>query len=194
MKATERIHQNLEDFFKEHDWYYDRRKNYYKNLGKPINKIISIPFLAQCIMTIVMKEPNIARARPSSLVKNEQLYPKLFSESINPSFYLFCAQTMRKIENVLKSEIEDFTYQEKTNLKLHIGMVTIMKTLCNADYFHQDVESLQISDISEGIIISASSTTINLAREYKNSNNTSLERLAKSKGFVDHIKYSLQTN
>lgn len=190
LKATERIHHNLEDFFKEHDWYYDRRKNYYKNIGKPIGKIISIPFMAQCIMTIMIKEPHSARAKPSSLVKNESVYSKLFNENINPSFYLFCAQTIRKIENELKKDIGDFKYQEKTNLKLHISMVAMMKATGKFDYSIEDVESLSIDRIDEQLIFDATSITIQLAREYMERNDTSLERLAKSKDFVEYIKMS----
>ena len=191
LKATERIHHNLEDFFKQHDWYYDRRKNYYKNIGKPISRIISIPFMAQCIMTILMREPHSARAKPASLVKNEQVYQKLFNDRINPSFYLFCAQVTRKIERQLKKEIEDLTSQEKTNLKLHICMVAIMKVTKQIHYSIKDIESLQIDDIDEAIIYDSSSITISLAREYMRENETSLERLAKSKGFVDYIKINL---
>jgi len=188
LKATERIHHNLEDFFKKHDWYYDRRKNYYKNLGKPRNRIISIPFMAQCIMTILIKEPHLARAKPSSLVKSDTVYPKLFNEKINPSFYLFCAQVIRKIEIELKKDIEDFTYQEKTNLKLHIGMVAIMKATGKMEYSIKDVEFLTIDNIDETLIFDSISTTIQLKREYMEEHDTSLERLAKSKDFVEFVK------
>ena len=114
-------------------------------------------------------------------MKNDVLYPKLFSEKISPSLYLFCAQTIRKIENELKNEIEDFTYQEKTNLKLHIGMVAIMMATKNINYSVDEVESLKIDNIDSKLISEAASATIMLSRKYLEENETSLERLAKSK-------------
>lgn len=69
LRATDIMQRDLEEYFKKHGLYYDRRKNYYKNIGKPVNKIISIPYLAQAITAILLKEPQIARGRPSSIIK-----------------------------------------------------------------------------------------------------------------------------
>lgn len=54
LRATDIIHRNIEQYFKSKGLYYDRRKNYYKNLGMPIDKIISIPFLSQCLMSTIL--------------------------------------------------------------------------------------------------------------------------------------------
>jgi hypothetical protein len=64
LRATDSMQRDLEDFFKKDGWYYDRRKNYYKNMGKPADKIIGIPYLAQSITAILLKEPHIARGAP----------------------------------------------------------------------------------------------------------------------------------
>jgi len=53
LKATDRIQRDIETFFKQNGWYYDRRKNYYKNMGMPVDRIIGIPYLAQAIMAIL---------------------------------------------------------------------------------------------------------------------------------------------
>jgi AIPR protein. len=34
LRATEPIQRDIEDYFLNKDWFYDRRKNYYKNIGK----------------------------------------------------------------------------------------------------------------------------------------------------------------
>jgi hypothetical protein len=85
LKATEQFQRDLEVYFLQNGWFYDRRKNYYKNLGKPSKKIISIPYLAQAVMAIILREPDNARARPSSLLKTEENYKRVFDESRDPS-------------------------------------------------------------------------------------------------------------
>jgi hypothetical protein len=45
LRATDTIHRQIEMYFKTRDLFYDRRKNYYKNIGKKANQIISLPFL-----------------------------------------------------------------------------------------------------------------------------------------------------
>ena len=42
LRATEKIHRDIEEYLNPYQIYYDRRKNFYKNEGKPIDKIISI--------------------------------------------------------------------------------------------------------------------------------------------------------
>lgn len=46
LRATEKIHRDIEEYLRPHGLYYDRRKNFYKNEGKPIERIVSIPNLA----------------------------------------------------------------------------------------------------------------------------------------------------
>ena len=43
LRATERLQRDIEEYFLHNGLYYDRRKNYYKNIGKPQDKIVSIP-------------------------------------------------------------------------------------------------------------------------------------------------------
>jgi hypothetical protein len=81
LRGSDKIHRDIETFFKSNGYYYDRRKNQYKNEGKPIEKIISLSFLGQALMTIILHKPNVARARPSTLLNNNEEYKKLFNEN-----------------------------------------------------------------------------------------------------------------
>lgn len=188
LKATDAIHYLLEDYFKKHSWYYDRRKNYYKNEGKPQHRIISIPLLAQSMMSLVCKEPHTARARPASLVKNPDTYHKLFGGSISVEVYLFCAQMIKIIELRLKTALTEFTNQEKTNLKFHVAMTIMMKKTGRVDYRLKDVEGLSISDIDEKSIDNTARLVIHLANDFIKKESVSLEKMSKANRFVDYIK------
>ena len=122
LRATEKIHRDIEEFFKAHDLFYDRRKNFYKNQGKPLEKIISIPSLAQAIMSIVLKEPNNARARPSSLLNNDQDYIKIFNPEYPINLYLVCARVIKKVEFFLKANPNLLEPKDRTNIKHHLVM------------------------------------------------------------------------
>jgi hypothetical protein len=54
-RATEQIHRELEDYFLTIGYYYDRRKNFYKREGKPVDRIISIDRLAQAVLSVLLK-------------------------------------------------------------------------------------------------------------------------------------------
>jgi len=49
LRATDKIQRDIEQYLRSFGLYYDRRKNSYKNEGKPIDKIISIPAMAQAL-------------------------------------------------------------------------------------------------------------------------------------------------
>jgi len=86
LRSTDKIHRDIEDYLYPKGYFYDRRKNYYKNIGKPIKKIVSISFVAQSVMACALLDPANARARPSSLIKNNEAYNRVFSESYYSSF------------------------------------------------------------------------------------------------------------
>jgi len=81
LRATDKIHRDIEEYLLKRGYFYDRRKNYYKNQGKPIKRILGIPYLAQCVMACALSDPNNARARPSSLIKNGDTYNRIFNSS-----------------------------------------------------------------------------------------------------------------
>ena len=81
LKATDRIHRDIEGYLRPRGWYYERRKNQYKNEGRPMQQIVTIPHLAQAIMAILLGRPNDARARPSTLLKRDEDYERVFSSS-----------------------------------------------------------------------------------------------------------------
>ena len=81
LRATERIHRDIEDYFASRGLFYDRRKNYYKNQGRPICDIVSIPFLAQAVLAVALQEPDNSR-RPSSLLKEDVDHERIFNPKL----------------------------------------------------------------------------------------------------------------
>lgn len=187
LKATERIQRDIEDYFLHEGWFYDRRKNYYKNIGKPINRIISIPSLAQAVMAIILKEPDNARARPSSLIKNETDYSRVFNDATGANIYLFCARVMKRIEAVIRHEFQSHRFQDGSNLKFHIAMVLMAKLTGTRDYTDQNIESISFDSITDALIADCFNQTIALATQYATQKEWTIERLAKNREFVDYL-------
>jgi len=129
LRSSDEIHRNIEDFLKANGYYYDRKKNHYKNQGMPISKIISIPYMAQVMMSIVLLKPNYARARPSTLINSDVEYKKIFSLDIPIDTYLKVIQIMKTIEMYLKPEEcgQDLDRKFLANIKYYIAMVVCIK-------------------------------------------------------------------
>jgi len=187
LKATDRIQRNIEDFFLQHGWFYDRRKNYYKNMAKPAARIVSIPYLAQAVMAMILREPDNARARPSSLIKRDTDYSRVFSESIHPDIYLFCAETMKRIDNYLRSESANLPTQGKDNLKFHLAMISTIKVIGKKDYKTTDMSRLSVNDFTQGLLTESLQETTKLAEQFANDHGWTIERIAKSREFVEYM-------
>lgn len=119
LRATDKVQRDIEHVFKISDLFYDRRKNFYKNDGKPFNKIISINLLAQAMMTILRGEPDNARARPSSLIKDDDVYKSIFSEDFDLDAYVVAANAIRRIEMALR-DAEGLTARDNNNIRFYV--------------------------------------------------------------------------
>ncbi len=126
LRATDKIHRDIEEFFKTKGLSYDRRKNYYKNQGMPRKVIVGIPELAQSVMAIALRQPDQARARPSTLLKNEEQYERLFNSEYPLEMYYVCAEAMRRVESHLKSPALGVPGEHRNNLKFYVAMHAVV--------------------------------------------------------------------
>lgn len=129
LRATDQIHRDIEQYLKPFGLYYDRRKNFYKNEGKPISRIISIPQMAQAVMAIVLKRPDTARARPSSLLKAEEEYLSLFNLKYPIELYRACAELLKSTEVFLSEHKDMLSIADKNNEKFYVAMATAQEAL-----------------------------------------------------------------
>ena len=130
----------------------DRRKNYYKNEGKPIEQIISIGKLSQAVMSILLGRPNDARARPSSLLKDDVDYMAVFNPKYNIDLYRICATILEKVETFLKLEELALETRERNNIKFHLVMYAAMCAKHRTKLSVADIASLDIQSFNSSFL------------------------------------------
>jgi len=124
--ATESIQRDIEQYLLPHGWYYDRRKNYYKNTGRPKNRIVGILALSQSLMAAGLNRPDDARARPGSLIKKDDIYRSIFDSNLPLELYLWVISTQDQIDKALLEISDDRAI--RNNLKFHVlAAYTTMK-------------------------------------------------------------------
>jgi len=119
LRATDKVQRDIEEALRAAGLFYDRRKNYYKNLGKPAAKIISIPLLAQATMSLILARPDNARARPSSLLKDDDTYASVFSEKIPVQAYVNAAKLLQMVDASLRA-YPNIVRRERTNIRFFV--------------------------------------------------------------------------
>jgi len=127
LRATDKIHRDIEEYLYPKGYFYDRRKNYYKNIGKPIKKIVSIPYIAQSVIACALADPANARARPSSLIKNNDTYIKIFSTGYPLDIFLKCPIIVRAVEDCLKRVGNADHHAHTNNLRFYVAMLWTLR-------------------------------------------------------------------
>jgi hypothetical protein len=151
LRATERIHRDIEELFQGSGLYYDRRKNYYKNQGKAISSIVSIPQLAQAVMAVVLRKPDDARARPSSAFKSPEYYQRVFNDDYPIEAYLICARLMQRVQQFMGNN-RSVTAAERYNLRFHLLMYVSLLIAGKTDTNIQDIKLLDISKATDSLL------------------------------------------
>lgn len=163
LRSSDEIHRNIEDFLKSNGFYYDRKKNFYKNEGMPIAKIISIPYMAQTMMAITLKKPDSARARPSTLINSDNEYKKIFSLDMPIDVYLKAIQIMKSVENYIRPENSGLEIDRKTitNIKFYVAMIVAIKLVGDKENIDKKLAAIPAISISNEILQQSLTLVVN---------------------------------
>ena len=182
LRSTDPIHRQIEMYFKTRGLFYDRRKNYYKNQGKKSNEIVSIAFLGQCLMSLFLGKPNYARARPSTLLSNEDYYKKLYIENTDLELYFRSALLGKKVEHFIKSS-PNYSQAEKSDILFYVIYCVICLRLHSAEIDTQHFKEIDINTIDDEEINLAAQTVSTIYHELGGNN-----KVAKGSDLLDRIQ------
>ncbi|EEX73430.1 AIPR family protein [Leptotrichia hofstadii] len=181
LRVTDTIHLQIEMYFKNRGLYYDRRKNYYKNQKKKPIDIISVSFLAQCLISIILRKPDFARARPSTLLTEEMTYKSLYESNQDLEAYYKAAKVGRRVQNILKNN-RNMTNTEINDILFYVIYAIVACILNKKELNFCDLKSLDITSITDKFIVEISEKIHNKYKELGGNSS-----IAKSKTFIENI-------
>jgi hypothetical protein len=188
LRATDQVHRQIEDFLRPRGLFYDRRKNFYKNEGKKPKEIISVPFMSQCLISVLMQKPNFARARPSTLLEDDDSYFKLFHKNNDLQTYFLVALFGRKIEEKLKKN-KSYTTTETADIKFYILYTVSCLMTKNLYPASNQISKLKPEDLTEEMFNYGLTTTYDLYRELGGTN-----KIAKGARLIDILKGKIRAD
>lgn len=181
LRVTDPIHLQIEMYCKSRGLYYDRRKNYYKNQKKNASDIISVSFLAQCLISILLRKPDFARARPSTLLADEETYNKLYNDIKDLSVFYKVGKLGKIIQNNIR-KTPDWTSAEKSDVLFYLIYGVIIQKFRKTKISDQDIMNLNIDEIKDEDINNIKKIIYSKYKELGGNG-----RVAKSSSFVNHI-------
>lgn len=181
LRGTDSIHREIETYMKTKNLYYDRRKNFYKNEGKPKDKIISIPFLAQCLISILLKKPNYSRARPSTLLNDEVTYRDLYLNNKFLDSYYKAAVIGKRVKSLLSS-LGIYSISEQSDISFYVMYVITSKVVGDIDITPEQLSNVDLDKFNENNIKVCAEYVYNMYRELGGTN-----KIAKGTNLIDTI-------
>jgi hypothetical protein len=173
-------------YFKTRDLFYDRRKNYYKNIGKKANQIISLPFLSQCLISVLLQNPNSARARPSTLLTDDETYKKLYPQDQGLDGFYNIAVIGKRVDNIIKS-IGKYQVTQKSDIKFYVIYAVFAKVLKRERICIKDAASIDLSLFSEKLITNTIDEVFNLYIQLGGN-----DKIAKGSDLITFLKSQLR--
>jgi hypothetical protein len=188
LRATDDVQREIELFFQNEGFFYDRRKNYYKNQGKPAAKIFGIQTNAQAIEAIIFNNPHVTRSKPTSLIKDDSAYNRIFSQSYNYKIYLVCCLLAQKTAEFYRSIEDSNSKTTLSNFKLHLARVGVSFIIGKAVVTKEEVATIDLASYEQTQFDNAVLLIEETINNYRASNPTAnLINMAKTKQFTDFL-------
>ena len=132
-------------------------------MGKPLKKIHSIPYVAQCVLACALFDPDNARARPSSLIKKDGDYRRIFNPEYPLGVYLKCPIIVRTVEAIIKQSSNENYRNHQNNIRFYVSMLWILRQFDVHKPSMQQIAELDIATLTKQ---SVSEVISDVCREY----------------------------
>ena len=181
LRVTDPIHLQIEMYFKSRGLFYDRGKNYYKNQGHKPAEIVGVSFLAQCLITIFLKKPDYARARPSTLLNDEKTYNELYEKNNDLEVFYRVALLGKKIQKNVRSG-SDYSSAEKSDILYYVLYAVIADVLGKRNITPADIKNLDMDSVTDTLIEDIRNRVYEIYKQHGGNG-----RVAKSAEFIQYI-------
>lgn len=181
LRVTDPIHLQIEMYLKSRGLYYDRRKNHYKNQKKKASDIVGVSFLAQCLISVFLRKPDFARARPSTLLTDDETYNMLYESNTDLEVYYKTALLGKRIQANL-AKTQNMTSAERNDVLYYLLYAVSAKIFNKKDIRFEDMKSVDIEKITDETI---NDLKAKIYQKYKELGGNG--RVAKSDTFIMEI-------
>lgn len=156
LSATDKIQRDIEAILEQHNWFYERRKNYYKNVGKPKDRFIDPLLLAVAMVALTRKAPQLAGRLKSRFMRDPISRDAVFSEQLPILIWPKVASIMKTVDQALTENRRPKSSNGRRGLASWRGAVAlcaVAEKFGTFDYSIADLLGLDESKISPSRIV-----------------------------------------
>lgn len=155
LHATDKIQRDIEEILEKHEWYYERRKNYYRNIGKPQQRFVLPLYLVSCVIALIFKNPALAVKAKNRLLKNPASYTSIFSDEFPIEVWPVMVTVMKTVEdelNRLRPKESGLAAHFTTRWRGLVALICVARIFGRFDYSPAQLSGLDVSAISTEMI------------------------------------------
>jgi hypothetical protein len=104
LRATDVVQRNIEQYLANHGWFYDRRPGYHRNLGRPLERIVSMTFGGAAVGVLAFG--NYSRLEKTKWMRNEDQYQQIFAADVPLDVYRVCIEVMRIAAHEVRTNLD----------------------------------------------------------------------------------------
>lgn len=157
LHATDKIQKDIEMVMQQHGLYYERKVNYYKNLGYDDRKIFAPLYLAGGYISLVLKLPHRAATLKSRFMNNPLQYQRVFSNNSDLRIWPKIAAILRRVDVAAeRNRVRLKTSTEKylKTVRPLVSILCVSKVIGKFGFGERDLVSLDIGLLSQEMISS----------------------------------------
>jgi len=102
LHATDKIQRDIEDVLIRSGLYYERRQNYYSNMGHSSFDILTPLYVASGYVNLILKSPSKAASLRTRFMRSDEAYNLVFSSKAPLEVWPKIAASLKKTDEVLE--------------------------------------------------------------------------------------------
>jgi len=155
LHATDKIQRDIDEILERHDWYYERRKNYYRNVGKPPARFVTPLYIAGGFVGLVLKRPSIAGKLKAKFMKKPASYGTVFSDEVPLELWPVIVDVLKRCEEVLERVRPKGAGGERFLRKWRtlMGLIGVARILGTFGYSADDLVKVPVEKLTDEFLL-----------------------------------------
>lgn len=152
LHATDRIQRNIEEILLQHEWFYERRTNFYKNEGRPEARILSPLTIAAGSVALLLKNPIKSSKFRQKNLRSPEAYQTVYSDQFPLNAWPIVAALIRSAENTLNRTHKVRRASIGQSISVWRGVLAyfaVARMYSTYAFTHQNVIEIDLSKVTD---------------------------------------------
>jgi hypothetical protein len=152
LHATDRVQRSIEEILLRHEWFYERRTNFYKNEGRPEARILSPLAIAAGSVALLLKNPIKSSKLRQKNLRTPEAYQIVYSETLPLNAWPVVASLIRAAENTIVRSHKARRSAQGQHLSAWRGVlayVALARVYGTCAFKHQDVVAIDLTQVTD---------------------------------------------